>query len=293
MVFRYLMHGVELSLPFRCEDLGESTTDGEADLDVIAGEVPRLLDAAVLHRPECDVAPATMLFRGGRRSARFLIENGRRITFQKNMRCDERLFAHHLLFPVLTGALWQRGRCVLHASAVLSPQGAVVVTGASGAGKSTTVARLLAEGWPLQADDVCAVDCDGTGRLVVHPGGRSILLDEQSATRLGFATRGLERRDWQRSKMNVPAELVAARQSAPIARIVVLRQAEELSVQTVRGRDKIGLLLQAISGPVLPDVIAKLEALLGQVLREIEMIAIGRPTGRWTLDDVAGAICHG
>lgn len=52
----------------------------------------------------------------------------------------------HLLRP--------RGVTALHASAVASPQGAVVCAGVSGSGKSTTAGSLDAHGWPRIADDM-------------------------------------------------------------------------------------------------------------------------------------------
>lgn len=293
MVFLYMMHGVIVSLPFACADLGEPVHGLNADLTVVAGPVPRSLDAATLHQTTIDVSPAALLFRGGQHSARFLVENGTSITFDKNPGCEEPLFLHHLLYPVMVGALWQRGLCVLHASSVLSPRGAVLVTGQSGAGKSTTVARLMADGWPLLTDEVSAIGPGATGVLDVWPGPSAIQLDEQSCTHLGFDTRGLDRREWQRAKMSVRTPPSGSRQGATVAQIVYLQHADAFSVRTVRGRDKFELLLRAIYGPVLADVVAGLEGVLGRAIREIEMIAIGRPPGRWSLDDIVGAIRNG
>lgn len=58
-----------------------------------------------------------------------------------------------LLLPLLH-LLRTRGISALHAAAVLSPAGAVLLAGESGRGKSTTAASLDAAGWPLLADDV-------------------------------------------------------------------------------------------------------------------------------------------
>jgi hypothetical protein len=48
----------------------------------------------------------------------------------------------------------RRDAIALHAAALLSPRGAVLLAGSSGSGKSTLAAMLNARGWPSVADDV-------------------------------------------------------------------------------------------------------------------------------------------
>lgn len=72
-----------------------------------------------------------------------------------------------LLGPGIGTALRLRGVVCLHGAATVAPAGAVVVAGASGAGKSTTVAALLRAGWGLLADDIAALDEAG-GRFLVR-----------------------------------------------------------------------------------------------------------------------------
>jgi hypothetical protein len=74
---------------------------------------------------------------------------------------------------LLDTALWSvallRDVALLHAGAVLSPQGVVAIAGAQGGGKSTLVAQLLGEGWRLFADDILAYRTDGD-RVIAYPG---------------------------------------------------------------------------------------------------------------------------
>lgn len=52
-----------------------------------------------------------------------------------------------------------RGMAMLHASAVGTADGAVVLAGTSGAGKSTTALRCLAAGLDFLGDDACVISC--------------------------------------------------------------------------------------------------------------------------------------
>jgi len=60
---------------------------------------------------------------------------------------------------VLTWWAADRGLALLHASAVATSAGAVVLAGTSGAGKSTTALRCLVAGLDLLGDDACLVGC--------------------------------------------------------------------------------------------------------------------------------------
>ena len=70
----------------------------------------------------------------------------------------------------LTVLLQQRGVATLHAAAVATGAGAVLLLGRSGIGKSSLAAALVERGWPLLADDVTGVMTDAGGRPVALPG---------------------------------------------------------------------------------------------------------------------------
>ena len=68
---------------------------------------------------------------------------------------------------VLPMALQVRGREVLHASAVLSPAGVVVLSGLSESGKSTIAFGFSRRGYPLWADDMVAFEISREGASAV------------------------------------------------------------------------------------------------------------------------------
>jgi hypothetical protein len=81
---------------------------------------------------------------------------------------------HLLLDQVLPLAQSVWGKLVLHASAVLSPWGAIAFLGTSGEGKSTLALALAREGLPLVTDDYLIVDDAGPSLVAVpaYPGVR-------------------------------------------------------------------------------------------------------------------------
>lgn len=85
------------------------------------------------------------------------------------------------LLPLL---LVERGELVLHAAAVRTEAGAVVVCGPSGRGKSTLATVLDAHGLPLLAEDIVVVTLAPDG-LLVWPGPLDARVDDRTATHLG------------------------------------------------------------------------------------------------------------
>jgi hypothetical protein len=122
----------------------------------------------------------------------FLIREGRHVTISPAPGCDERWLRHVTLGPGLGVLLHQRGRLVLHASAVAVADGAVAFMGERGIGKSTMAAVMCARGHPLVADDVTAIAVDG-GHPVAFPAYPQLKLWPEAASFLRLDLKKLPR----------------------------------------------------------------------------------------------------
>lgn len=89
-----------------------------------------------------------------------------------------------LLGPAMAFLLHQRGRLILHGSAVAVDGQAVVILGASGWGKSTLAAALHARGHDILADDLAVIDPSGRPQALVLPGFPQLKLWPEAATSL-------------------------------------------------------------------------------------------------------------
>jgi hypothetical protein len=74
-----------------------------------------------------------------------------------------------VVFAVNTAAVDTVELPALHALAVASDDGAIVLAGASGSGKSTTAATLVQHGWRYLSDEVAALDPSGRVRPYPKP----------------------------------------------------------------------------------------------------------------------------
>ena len=141
----------------------------EPDVTVRLGAVPATLPAGpgnVTRTPigEARSSAFLMLVEG---VARYLVTDGRDVLIEPRGDDDVvGLFCAGLPFTIL---LQQRGVATLHAAAVATEAGAVLLLGRSGIGKSSLAAALVERGYPLLADDVTGVMLDAGGRPVALP----------------------------------------------------------------------------------------------------------------------------
>lgn len=113
----------------------------------------------------------------------FLVLGGREIVVDVRKAVPDEDIKARLLGEMMAGIMRQRGRLVLHASAVSDGSRAVAILGESGWGKSTLVEYLCQQGYALVTDDVMPVDFSGPTPLVV-PSYAQIRLRPDAAAHL-------------------------------------------------------------------------------------------------------------
>ena len=141
----------------------------EPDVTVRLGETPSHLPGATGHMPHAwDALPGAALLHVTD-VARYLV-TPREIVIEPRGGSDEDIAAF-LARSVVAALLQMRGVVTLHAAAVETRAGAVLLIGSSGAGKSTLAAALVARGHALLADDVTGLvpAADGVRVLPAFP----------------------------------------------------------------------------------------------------------------------------
>lgn len=136
---------------------------------------------------------------------------------------------------------------ILHASCVAFGTAAVLVTGASGAGKSLTALRLLALGAMLVADDRVALRAEGGRLLAAAPPAIAGLIEVRGAGLLRLPVRA-----------EAEVRLLGDLDAAPEGRLPAPRRAEVLGVAlpvlALRGLpDPAALLAVLLRAGVLPE----------------------------------------
>lgn len=229
----------EIELPELTED------QGVPDVTVRIGTVPEL-SGGNTGKFKRVIATRDDLLLNVEDVARYYVENGSNIIVQPTEPVDQAAVRLFLLGSAFGALLQQRGFFVLHGSAVESRGKAYVFSGQSGAGKSTLTATLAQSGFPLIADDVCAIDARPGTIPKVFPGFPRIKLCRDAAELLekdcaiGIPVRaGFE-------KYNFSVDNTRQTQALPLGGIFIIRKDEQEGVRlkSVTGLRKIRSLVR-------------------------------------------------
>ncbi len=294
MIYACTAYGLTLHLCFPCPLLPEIDPTAPPDVVVTESTVPISLDPPYVSEYKWQATAERYLWLGGPRSGRFLVEGGRCVTLQRAGAAEDERLAEQFIGFVLVAILRQRGLLVLHAGAVATRSGAWLISGVSGAGKSTTVSALLARGCALLADDVSVLTRMPDGRIHVLPGMPQVALCPDAVTRLEHQKIGRVRRSPTRTKSIIRPQTAVPTKPVPLRAITLLRASDcdDVKVRTLHGGERFLALQECIYGPLLPEEHAGRFELIAAVAEQVSLSVIERPIGRWTVDEVVEAILH-
>jgi hypothetical protein len=218
----YRISGLSVGSEIELPGLIALADRGTPEVTVRRGPVPASLDQPSASGPTWQIEGKRFLMRIPD-IARFLLTEGREITFEAEPGAEEADIPIFLLGTAFGILLHQREQIVLHASAVSVNGRAILFCGASGAGKSTLAAALAQRGFPLMTDDVCAITIGSNGAPMVHPDGRQLKLWSQAIDKLELAGQRGERVRNRLEKFYVEPER-AHSEPLPLGAVYALRE---------------------------------------------------------------------
>jgi energy-coupling factor transporter ATP-binding protein EcfA2 len=115
---------------------------------------------------------------------KFLVRKGYEIIVDPAPGVEESIVRLSILGPALGVLLHQRGRLVLHGSAVIMNGGAVAFLGEEGSGKSTLAAAMYVNGHSVVADDLVTLQIEN-GSSKVFPSAPRLKLSPEVAVSFG------------------------------------------------------------------------------------------------------------
>ncbi len=189
---RYRVYGLTVATWIPFPELDPAPVDGSVDVVFRLGRVPSDLEIAHDQGAFFQAAPSRLLS-WTPSVARFLTIQGREVVVQMEPGAAERDVRTLILCSPMGAVLLQRGMLPLHASAVVTPFGAVGFMGKSGRGKSTLAAQFARSGFRVLADDVAAITFVEEGTPMVQPGLPQFKLWPNSASELGESVETLPR----------------------------------------------------------------------------------------------------
>lgn len=156
MNYRYFVFGLQVQSEILLPELLVSVEITAPDVIITIGETPSRLANCQKKGVTYEVAKDEFLL-DLKDIARFYVSNGNHIIIEPNSKGEERDIRLFLLGSCFGAILHQRKILAMHASAIVHEGKAVLFTGISGAGKSTTANAFRLEGYKMLTDDVCPI----------------------------------------------------------------------------------------------------------------------------------------
>ena len=140
----------------------------------------------------------------------------------------------------------QRGELAIHCSAVADKDGAVLIAGESGAGKSTVTTAFLEKGYRLMADDMAFVEINQEKKAVAKPAFPYQKLCRNVAIEKGHELEDLIYINEEKDKFLVPFDGEFLLDEVPVKAFVMLgiRDTEEVISSKVEGISKFPVFTQ-------------------------------------------------
>jgi len=113
----------------------------------------------------------------------FVSTDGQKITYQPLSSVPSNTIRHLILDQIIPLVINLKGGEALHASAMLTEEGAIAFAGNTGSGKSTVAATFLQAGHPLLSDDCLALE-EKDGKIYAMPAYPGLRLWKDAADEL-------------------------------------------------------------------------------------------------------------
>ena len=290
MAYWYRAYGLRIrsALPLPFDSLAAADVADAADATVRLGSVPSSLPDRLTRTVLWQARPGALLLHV-EGVARYLITDGRDVRIEPlgNNPADAASFVAGMPLTVL---LQQRGVATLHAAAVQSAGGAVLLLGRSGHGKSSLAAALVERGHALLADDVTGVVLND-GRATALPAFASLRLWTETLEKMRSSPAVRSRVRQGLEKYWVEASKACA-QPLPVRAAIVLKpyHGRDIDMAPVPPNSTFWQLLEHTHRKRALKALGQRPAhfrVVAAMARQVPMLLARRPRHPFLLDELA------
>ncbi len=243
MIQKYFVFGMNVHSEFNLPVLLPGADDSKPDVNIQVGQTPDTLPNCQKKGVAFEIAPNEFLL-DLKDIARFHVVDGTSITIERKSEDKDEDIQLFLLGSCLGAILHQRKILALHASAIVHEGEAVLFTGISGVGKSTTANGFRLDGYKMLTDDVCPVQIiDGIPYAL--PGYPQSKLWEDSLEKLEIEYKDLNHIRDGVNKRKVPIRESFITEPTPIKKVYVLRSSnmDDVEIINLEDADKFRIIL--------------------------------------------------
>lgn len=231
--YYYSIFGLHFESDLELPMLNAISKPNSIDVTIQFGEAPERLENPQDERVLYAAKPNHFLMWFKFNPVRYYVTNGNSITIHTGGHEDWDFIRLFTLAPAMGALLHQRRVIPLHASGFMVDGQAVLFSGQSGAGKSTTAAAFREKGYTLVADDVSVIYNDENNQPIVEPGVPFVKLWRESFKLLDKEVPANGRIREEVEKYYFPVKNLIAK-ALPIKRIYILEKSNLISEPAIK-----------------------------------------------------------
>ena len=272
---------------FMYEELVPS--DALVRVTIVNGKVPVELNNLLYRHGSFQASENEFLFHV-EGVAKYYITNGNKIIVEPFAGADITSVKLYILGTALGVIQFQRGVFPIHGSSVVIDGKCIVITGVTGAGKSTLAMALRKKGYSFLTDDVSAVYLRSDGTPWVAPGFPQQKLKRDSAECNDVDVSSLRKVNVDLEKYYVPVDtgfLCTPKQLVAVCEIIP-SHCEEISIRKLHGTQKLmPLINHTYRVEVIPFLKREVDHFVScsNIAKQIQVFQMTRPIDRFTLED--------
>ena len=176
----------------------------------------------------------------------FLIRNGSEIIIKANEKTNWFNVTSYIVTEALPSILFQRGIFTIHGSCIEINDGAIVITGASGAGKSSLANEFLESGYRMLADDTVGITVNDEGVYTI-PAFPQRRLVADLVEHLGLEKENLIDLNEEKQKfaINIDSQYCPQKRTFKVLVQVYKHSGKTVEIVEITGADKLRFLMDA------------------------------------------------
>lgn len=255
----YKAFGLIIASEFLLEELLPYSSE-QPDLTIKLGMVPKTFDDFddnMVNTTRRKISK-DRYFLDAKGIAKYYAEKGESIIVETYNKASFEEVKLYLLGSCMGAVLYQRKILPLHGSCINMDGKGVLLTGKSGAGKSTVATALFSKGYSMITDDVAATGIGDLDELIVYPSYPSQKLWEDALERSGRKEQqhSLIRISDNYNKFSVTSSAYFYSLPIPLKVIfeIIPADVKKLHVEEIKGVDKLPVLLRNTYRRLMPQV---------------------------------------
>ncbi|MBP7175559.1 MAG: hypothetical protein KBA53_04975 [Thermoclostridium sp.] len=279
---QYKAFGLNIASEYELDELVPDC-DGAPDLIIQNGRVPDVFGDHETEKPERRIQRDAFCL-SIPQVAKYSVGNGAQILIEPYSGASLEEIKLYLLGSCMGALLYQRRTLPLHGSCINIGGKGVLLTGKSGAGKSTIASALYRKGYRMITDDVAAVRVGEFNEVIVYPGYPGQKLWEDALERLGGREekRPLNRISRAITKYAIKSHAWFCHQEVPLRFIfeIVPQSLEQIKLEEIKLSEKLKLIMKNTYRPCMPAEMGLKEWHFQQsvaVANQVKAYRISRP----------------